>query len=564
MNWNQQRTNEAPNPVAGNPNIAKVYLTGVYVRLSVEDGGLGKESESLLHQEQFLMRYLEQHPELILTKIYRDNGETGTKFDRPGFSMMMDDLRHGAINCILVKDLSRFGRDYVQTGEYIEKIFPFMGTRFISVLEDFDNIRPNARDTLMVNLKNLMNEAYAKDKSKRICSAFDAKRANGEFNVKYAPYGYLLSGDKKHPYVINPETADVVREIFNLRQQRMPVRAIARLLDEKGYLTPRQYAIKVGIRKKPMPENHWTSVAVYRILENPAYLGHMVVHKTEARLYQGIKKRKVDKKDQLFVPNVNEAIITQEQFDSVQGVKKVSKRSSKKQKAKTENLFRGFLYCAECGRPLYAEKSKLANGKEMRYYHCPTYRDHHEKYCSHKAGMREDKIKMVVLDFIKSQARLAGEIERRANSASLFHLEGLNGRSRKDTIHDLEAALDREEYLLKDAFECYVLGSLSESDYLFSKAKREKQMESLRAQLKKAKKNEGKGILEMVKSSSHVQILKSLTRARTVTREMCEALLERIDIDKDHNLKITVKYRDEFADLLQKIGDLEAEIHDVG
>ena len=142
MNWNQQRTNEAPNPVAGNPNIAKVYLTGVYVRLSVEDGGLGKESESLLHQEQFLMRYLEQHPELILTKIYRDNGETGTKFDRPGFSMMMDDLRHGAINCILVKDLSRFGRDYVQTGEYIEKIFPFMGTRFISVLEDFDNIRP--------------------------------------------------------------------------------------------------------------------------------------------------------------------------------------------------------------------------------------------------------------------------------------------------------------------------------------------------------------------------------------------------------------------------------------
>ena len=262
MNWNQQRTNEAPNPVAGNPNIAKVYLTGAYVRLSVEDGGLGKESESLLHQEQFLMRYLEQHPELILTKIYRDNGETGTKFDRPGFSMMMDDLRHGAINCILVKDLSRFGRDYVQTGEYIEKIFPFMGTRFISVLEDFDNIRPNARDTLMVNLKNLMNEAYAKDKSKRICSAFDAKRANGEFNVKYAPYGYLLSGDKKHPYVINPETADVVREIFNLRQQRMPVRAIARLLDEKGYLTPRQYAIKVGIRKKPMPENHWTSAVI--------------------------------------------------------------------------------------------------------------------------------------------------------------------------------------------------------------------------------------------------------------------------------------------------------------
>lgn len=165
------------------------------------------------------MGFIEKRPELILTKIYRDNGETGTNFERPGFAAMMDDVRKGLIKCIVVKDLSRFGRDYIQTGEYIEKIFPFLGVRFISVLEDFDSIQPDAMDMLMVNLKNLMNEAYAKDKSMRICSAFDAKRANGEYNVKYAPYGYLLSGDKKRPYDVDPETAPIVREIFELREQ---------------------------------------------------------------------------------------------------------------------------------------------------------------------------------------------------------------------------------------------------------------------------------------------------------------------------------------------------------
>lgn len=170
---------------AKNTAVEKMYRVGIYVRLSVENGGLGEDSESLNNQEQLLVDYVSGVPDLKLVKIYRDNGETGTEFNRPGFDMMMNDLRKGFINCIVVKDLSRFGRNYIETGEYIEKIFPFMGTRFISVLEHFDNTDPNASNKdLYVSLKNLMNEAYAKDKSMRICTAFEVKKRAGEFNVK--------------------------------------------------------------------------------------------------------------------------------------------------------------------------------------------------------------------------------------------------------------------------------------------------------------------------------------------------------------------------------------------
>ncbi len=533
----------------------RTYKTALYVRLSVEDGGLSKESESLIHQEEFLLKFLESHPELILTKIYRDNGETGTDFDRPGFSSMMADLRKEIVDCIVVKDLSRFGRDYIQTGEYIEKIFPFMGTRFISILENFDNINPNAQDMLMVNLKNLMNEAYSKDKSKRICSAFDAKRANGEFNVKYAPYGYLLSGDKKHPYVIDEETAPIVQEIYDLREEGMAILTIARVMDEKGYLTPHQYALKIGIRKSIKGDNHWNQVAINRILSNPAYLGHMYMRKTESRMYQGIKRQKVDENEQYIVLNVNKAIITQRQFDAVNGMKKPYNKTNKKS-SKEDNIFRGLLYCAECGKLLYRSRAMLSGKKVRRYFSCPTYRDHLDKYCSHKNGMREDEIKAIVLEFVKAQAKLAAELDSKATE-----LVTRKSKVACDTseIIGIKAEIDRCELSAKEAFESFLLGDLTEKEYLTVKNETDERLKTLKLQLERGENGIAKTVGNKVKANSYVQMLKTLTRARALTRDICVQLFERIDIDKDHDLKITVKYKDQFAELVKNIEEAEAE-----
>ncbi len=533
----------------------RTYNTGLYVRLSVEDGGLSKESESLIHQEQFLLRFMEDHPELILTKIYRDNGETGTDFDRPGFSSMMADLRSGVIDCIVVKDLSRFGRDYIQTGEYLEKIFPFMGTRFISILENYDNIRPDAQDMLMVNLKNLMNEAYAKDKSKRICSAFDAKRANGEFNVKYAPYGYLLSGDKRHPYVIDEETAPIVREIFDLREQGMAILAIARYMDEKGYLTPHQYALQKGIRKNVKGDNHWNAVTINGILGNPAYLGHMYMRKTESRMYQGVKRRKVEAGEQFIVFNVNEPIITQRQFDAVNGMKRPYTKSKKK-KTGEENVFKGLVFCAECGKPLYRSRAKLGENKIRRYFSCPTYRDHKDKYCSHKSGMREDELKAVVLEFVKAQAKLAAGLDGKASELATRKPVQSGDSAR---INELKAEIERCELSSKEVFESFLLGDLTEREYTEQTERITAGIAELRAQLERAENGVAKTASKTVKENSYVQTLKTLTRARALTCEICVELIARIDIDKDHNVQITVKYQDQFAELVRIIEKTEAD-----
>ena len=525
----------------------KTYNTGLYVRLSVEDGGLSKESESLIHQEQFLLQFLEERPELILKKVYRDNGETGTNFDRPGFNDMMADLRKGVINCIVVKDPSRFGRDYIQTGEYMEKIFPFMGTRFISVLENFDNSRPDAMDMLMVNLKNLMNEAYAKDKSKRICSAFDAKRANGEYNVKYAPYGYRISGDKARPYAIDPEPARIVREIFSLRQGGMSITGIARYLDEKGYETPNRYAVTNAIRKKERGSEHWNIGTIFHILHNPAYIGTMQLRKTETRLYQGMKRRTVAEEDQFIVENVNEPIISKEQFDAVQNMTESRSFPKRKSTAKSENVFVGLIFCAECGRPLYRSRSKSAKGKTVFYYSCPTYRDYHGKYCPHKGGMREEEIRELVLAAVKGQAKTASKIEMRA--ASLTQPAGNDVQS----VKALKDEIKRLENLSREAFERYLLEEISEADYLAEKARFDREIRQLTEQTEKAESKAGKSIADNVRTNPHIKQMKSFTRARAVTREMCESLIERIEVDKDHNLTVALKWKDEFAALMKEI-----------
>lgn len=543
--------------------VNKKYRTGIYVRLSVEDGGLGKESDSLHNQEQLIIDYVDGMPDLELVKIYRDNGETGTDFDRPGFDLMMKDLKNGHINCIVVKDLSRFGRNYIETGEYIEKIFPFMETRFISVLEHFDNADPNSSSKdLLVNLKNLMNEAYAKDKSMRICSALDAKKKSGEFNVKNAPFGYKLSGDKKAPYVIDEPAAAIVREIYALKQSGESIHSVMRIMDEK-YPTPKQYLYKQGLIKSVKEDAHWDMTAISRILSNPVYLGHMVRGKTIARLYQGVKKQVVPKEEWEIIENVNEPIVEQETFDEVQEL--IKKESDKALafwgNSKTpENLFKGILRCHECGRIMYRGRTAITPTNIIRYYGCPKYRDHKERGCSHKSTIREELLKNVVLAFIKSQCKLADELENRIVSINTKGLKKqctVTQEEKKTSIHD---RIEKLEFYLRSSFESYLSGVLSESDYLFNRAKYEAEIQSCRKMLERMDVNSPQIRIEDVIQNPYVIMMRKFSRARTLTREMCVALIESIEVDKSNNITIVPKFKDEFTVLCKKIEDEESEM----
>lgn len=545
---------------AKNTAVEKMYRVGIYVRLSVENGGLGEDSESLNNQEQLLVDYVSGVPDLKLVKIYRDNGETGTEFNRPGFDMMMNDLRKGFINCIVVKDLSRFGRNYIETGEYIEKIFPFMGTRFISVLEHFDNTDPNASNKdLYVSLKNLMNEAYAKDKSMRICTAFEVKKRAGEFNVKNSPFGYKLSGNKKRPYLIDEPAASIVREIFELRLKGDSIRSIMQLMDEK-YPTPRQYLYEKGVLHQCRENSHWDITAIIRILNNRTYLGHMLSGKTVSRLYQGKKKTYISENQWDIVENVNEPIVLQEVFDAVQGLMQVEgdRMSSRRGKGKNpENIFKGLIFCRECGRFMYRGRTKITPTNVVWYFGCSNYRNHKDRACSHKRTIREEKLKGAVLTFIKNQVKLADELMVRVKSFNDGVQSGNQSNERHLQAQDFRKRLDRLDILLRSSFESYISGVISEEDYLFNKSKYEAEIKSCKESLDSMPIKEKAIDFEEVRRNPYITSIKKFSRARTLTRDMCVALIDRIEIDEENTITICPKYRDEFSALCEMIEERE-------
>lgn len=545
---------------AKNTAVEKMYRVGIYVRLSVENGGLGEDSESLNNQEQLLVDYVSGVPDLKLVKIYRDNGETGTEFNRPGFDMMMNDLRKGFINCIVVKDLSRFGRNYIETGEYIEKIFPFMGTRFISVLEHFDNTDPNASNKdLYVSLKNLMNEAYAKDKSMRICSAFEVKKRAGEFNVKNAPFGYKLSGNKKRPYLIDEPAASIVREIFELRLKGDSIRSIMQLMDEK-YPTPMQYLYEKGVLHQCRENSHWDITAIIRILNNRTYLGHMLSGKTVSRLYQGKKKAYISENQWEVVENVNEPIISREVFDAVQKLMQAEgdrRRSFLGKSKNPENIFKGLIFCRECGRFMYRGRTKITATNIAWYFGCSGYRNHKDRACSHMRTIREEKLKDAVLTFIKNQVKLADELMVRIKSFN----DGVQSSNQSNDSHlqaqDFQKQLDKLDLLLRSSFESYISGVISEEDYLFNKSKYETEIKSCKESLDSMSVSEKAIDVEGVRRNPYIVSLKKFSRARALTREMCIALIDRIEIDEENAITIYPKYRDEFSALYEMIEERE-------
>ena len=547
---------------AENTAVEKMYRVGIYVRLSVENGGLGEDSESLNNQEQLLVDYVSGVPDLKLVKVYRDNGETGTDFNRPGFDMMMNDLRKGLIDCIVVKDLSRFGRNYIETGEYIEKIFPFMGTRFISVLEHFDNTDPNANNKdLYVSLKNLMNEAYAKDKSMRICSAFEAKKRAGEFNVKSAPFGYKLSGDKKHPYLIDEPAASIVREIFELRRNGKSVRSIMQLMDEK-YPTPRQYLYEKGVLHQCRENSHWDINAIIRTLNNRTYLGHMLSGKTVSRLYQGKKKAYISENQWDVVENVNEPIVSQEVFDAVQKLMQAEgdrRRSFLGKSKNPENIFKGLIFCRECGRFMHRGRTKITATNIAWYFGCSGYRNHKDRACSHRRTIREEKLKDAVLTFIKNQVKLADELMVRITNHNAGLLRNNLSDDKSLQTRQLRERLERLNLLLRTSFESYISGVISEEDYLFNKSKYEAEIKSCEEHMDLVAVKEKTIDVEGVRRNPYIVSLKKFSRARVLTREMCIALIDRIEIDEENAITIYPKYRDEFSALYEMIEEKERE-----
>lgn len=297
-------------PIEAETQPQVLYRAGLYARLSVDKG---EESlDSIENQIQIMEDYLRSRQEIVICERYIDLGQSGTNFEREGFHRLLNHIRRGEINCVVVKDLSRFGRNHIETGSYLEEVFPFLGVRFIAVNDHYDSIdTPKDTQGLLLPLRNIVNELYARDISAKVISQMRVKQAKGEYLGAFAPYGYRRDPEQTNRLTIDPEAAETVREIFALRLEGMGCQTIAKLLSEGGTPPPSRY-------RRGEEGAQWHKSTVKRILQNPVYLGDMVQCKEQSSVFWGKRRKPLPSEQWIRVKGTHAPLISQEAFDRVQ------------------------------------------------------------------------------------------------------------------------------------------------------------------------------------------------------------------------------------------------------
>ena len=335
----------------------KDIRAAAYLRLSIEDGDKA-ESNSIGNQRELIRDFAAERPGLHLVEEYADDGYTGTNFERPGFKRMMEDIKSGKINCIIVKDFSRLGRNFVETGQYLEQVFPLFGVRFIAINDNYDSLNRQSRDGMLVPIKSMINEMYSKDLSQKIQSCFRSKEARGEI---YTPVPFGYKKNQKNHLVLDEEVSDVVVRIFLWKKSGMKEREIAKKLSAQGIPTPFTRRCQLGYLKNTLrvKDPAWQTVFVTKVLENPIYTGAMVYN----RIAYDETYRKIGQNPReswRMVPDSHPAIISWELFDEVsalreaeQAVKEERKKWCRQRRENNPNIFKGRIFCKECGEKLF-------------------------------------------------------------------------------------------------------------------------------------------------------------------------------------------------------------------
>lgn len=542
-----------------------LWNTGAYTRLSILETRDRKDSKALSNQKEFLSGYISQQPDLKLCGLYADNGETGTNFDRSDFQRLMADIQAGRINCIVVKDLSRFGRNAMETGNYLERVFPFLGVRFISINDGYDSAAPNAGDTLAVALRNLINEAYSMDISRKSGSVLRQKQERGEFIGAFAAYGYLRDPEDVHRLIVDPETAPVVQEIFHRVADGEAVCSVLRWLNTGGILSPGTYRYRKGIcldkrfaDGKPKP---WAQYVLKGLLSNPVYLGHMVQGRRRSQFYAGIPEHRLPPSEWIVVKNTHEAIIDQATFDRVQAIQLASKEKYQANLGKydhlgtEENVFRGLVYCADCGRPMARRKNVVSKGRKAVYrYICSNYANLLEHSgCTHKY-LPDDSLKSALSQLIAREADLA------VNAAALLSKQ----KSKTVSVTDMEIARAKSEQknlesLRERLMRDLLSGILSKEDYARMKQRYAQESKTLEECISRLQKEQYREKKLLTVQNPWLTAFQKHSGEIELTAGLVNALVERITVHAENRIEIQLKYRDERAALLAALGEVEEE-----
>ena len=548
------------------------FRTALYVRLSVEDNGK-EDADSLENQELLLRDYLDEHPYLELVEVYSDNGYTGTDFDRPAFTRLISDVRKGKIECIVVKDFSRLGRNYVETGEYLEKVFPFLGIRFISVNDGYDSASANAGELLAASLKNLINDMYAKDISKKICSTMKDKRLRGDYIGNYAPYGYLKDENNKNKLVIDPEIAPIVVEIFELRAQGTGIEAMCRILNDKGYPSPGRLRFERGIitnNNKKGSALPWNRHVLKDLLLNIAYIGNLAQGRSAQCLYKGQKFHWTDSSEWDVVYGTHPAIISMELWEKVQEINNKTSAAAKETHGKYSHLpkrinpYGSVIKCADCGRVLkyirgYSKPTKAGVVKDYYNYKCPQNIELGDSACP-KKNIRADELDAIVIDVIRKQMDIFLDAKKALTQLIALEKEKVKHRAPMSNLQDVRQQLESKKRAFSSLYFDYKDGILTQKEFLSARETYQEAISVLEQQLQEMESARTKVQKTETSARNWDRLIKKYYKMQSITAEIVNAFVDEIRFYSDGSIDIDFKYMNEFEELFNECERIRKEV----
>ena len=518
----------------------------VYARVSTKST---EQVSSIENQTRYYTEKVEKTPNWEMLEIYSDDGHTGTDANRENFQRLLSDVMSGKINCVVVKDLSRFARNYSDAGSLIDNLFVQMGVRFISLAENVDSyLNPDSVSSIIVPITNVMNDQYCYQTSKKIRQVFDYKRRNGQYIGAFAPYGYVKHPKDKHQLIIDPDAAEIVKLVFSLFLKGTSKRATALYLNEHGVPSPSAYKLQKGIpvSTRGYDDPMWGARMIHSILTNPTYTGDLAQGRSRVKSYKVHEVESVPREEWVEVAGTHEAIIDYETFDKVQALLQRDTRTSPK--GREVHLFSGFLKCADCGRAI----TRSVGNNNNVYYACSTYKNRSRTACT-MHSIKHNRLEAAVLFAVQQQIHLAvsySEMIARINTAPVK-------KSQSIRLEELIAAKERELAKIsrykQSLYQDWKDGEITQQDYRDMKADYERQTIALtdvlarlnaeRAELANGVKSEHPALVAFTKHQNIDQL----------SRELLVELIDHIKVYENGNISVRFKFADEFRRIAEYI-----------
>jgi DNA invertase Pin-like site-specific DNA recombinase len=526
----------------------QAYIADIYLRLSKQDGD-NVESDSIANQRALILDWLKGHPEIRLHKIKIDDGRSGVDFNRPAFNEMIDDIKEGLANTVIVKDFSRFGRNYIESGKYIQVIFPRSGVRFIAVNENYDSLTVQGyTGNIIVPFKNMVNDAYCADISVKVRSHLEIKRKKGDFVGAFAVYGYMKDAENKNRLVIDDFAADVVRDMYKWKLEGVSCQGIAERLNQNGVLSPMEYKRFCGLRYSTTFKVNrtavWQSVSVKRILTNPVYIGVLEQGKRTRPNYKVRKHVHLPKEQWVCSENAHEPIIDSAVFETVRGLLKQDTRAVKS----GGNVFplSGVIFCGDCGAAML-RKTNAYKGARYPYYVCGKHRADTSVCTTHNISANE--CENAVLSALRLHTSAVLDVEKALACAESMKYQ-------QDGVRKLTARLEAKQDEIKkyndfrlSLYESYREGVIPKEDFLAFKASYDEKLKDAEAAARQLREDIEKTAAGEADSRDWIGKFRAYSDCAALERKTVAELVDSVIVYEGGRIEVRFRFYNEFERL---------------